>query len=175
MIVALLQLRGDVENKIVRLLLDHGADINSCVTGNLYRTYLDHGMNFNAHVNERTYLISPSALAIAVMKPFDHPKLRMKGQENNIRSVVHNAIDDRFPAELTEMVADHFFADEFDRRPRELVKLLLERGADAKSAASQMGLAAIAKFTRGYEGLWDDRLRQGLEGEGIVFDYDPRL
>ena len=62
-----------------------------------------------------------------------------------------------------------------DRQSRELFKLLIKRGADAKGIANSADLRKVAHFAGGYEDPWDNHLRMGIEGDGKVDDFDPRL
>ena len=150
----------------VRLLLDHGADVNA---------------RSDSSGHEADSLLASkglTALGIALEdmhsdRSFSH---RKGFSEASCRSITQKGVAGRLPVELTGAIADQLVvALSIDRQSRELVKLLIERGADAKGIASSADLRKVAHFAGGNEDPWGNHLRLVIEGDGKVDEFDPRL
>ena len=151
-------------------LLLHGADANA-------RADIDgYGCHHQQWVSGATALIA-AFKEVRDFRHFTHYTRQRKFSTDCIRSITHKAVRDRLPAELTDAIADQLIADiTSDKQTRELIKMLIEYGADPTGIANGARLSKISMFAGGYEELWDDHLRFGIEeGQERVYEFDPTL
>lgn len=166
--VAVAASHSKTANEIVQMLLDHGADVN-------------------AEVDPVGQLGGPSALHMAIsatshcsrgvksrISRTKTPLGRRHDFEQLARSAVTNAVEAYLPAELVLAVADEYMSLlTTDRLSRDRLKMLLDHGADVTGVATEMPMHWIAEFD-GHEELWE-KLRAGITGDGVRYEFDPRL
>ena len=166
-IVAASLARNIGKNDIVLALLSHGADVNA-------RADQYDSSGFFEHIGRETTALAAAFERVNAERPFAHQN---GFSADRIRSVAYKAVGERLPAELTDEIVDVLIADlTSNKQTRELVKMLIEHGADPTGVANGANLRKISMFAGGYEELWDDHLRLGIdEGKERVYEFDPTL
>ena len=155
-----------MSNDIVSALLIHGADVNARSEFSSIRFIWDP-------------LNGPTALAAA----FKHvTEMRSWRRQDGFRadcfkSITRKAVGARLPEELLDLIADQLVAElVYDTQSRELVKMLIEHGADTTGVANTVTSQQILCFAGGYEEIWDDCLRLGIEdGQQCIYQFDPNV
>jgi hypothetical protein len=113
---------------MVEMLLDHGADVNTCVPS--------HGRQGGS-----------TALDITVSSLTDDFTWGAPGQtEELLRSRVRKILGDRLPEDVTFLVEEAYITVALTDKRLEIIKSLLDRGADVKYSADNVELGSIIKF-----------------------------